>query len=114
MPLDLDAIVNRGILKVFANVAVVTPADGGDSYPVEMVRHTNRAQADIGGEVVQVEGEVHTIFARLSGFPPGRTLQQGDRVAIGDKVFTVAGIPAPDETGWLAVNVYAGEVAADV
>jgi len=114
MPVDFDAVLNKGILKVFANMAVVTPADGTDSYPVEMVRHTDAAQAEIGGEIVKVEGQMHTMFARLSGFPPGRTLAQDDRILLGGQVMTVAGVPAADETGWLAVNVFAGEVARDV
>ena len=114
MLVDFDAVLNKGILKVFANVAVVTPKSGGDSYPVEIIKHTDREAQEIGGVVMEVEGQVHTIFARLSGFPAGCVLRQGDRIAVGEKVWTVAGVPAADETGWLAINCSAGKVSVDV
>ncbi len=114
MPVDFDAVLNKPLLEVFGKVAWITPADGGDTYPVQVDRHADRAVEDNGGTVMQLEGTVHTMFARLSTFPAGRTLIQGDRVAINGAVFTVAGVPATDETGWLAINVFAGKVALDV
>lgn len=117
MGVDFDGLLNAALLERLGGDAIVTPADGGDPWPARLALTRTPGFQD-SGQSVEIAGAVTTLYARRSGLG-GHVLTQGDRIAItlpsGQAVtVSVAAPPSEDETGWIAVQVYMGEVPGNV